>query len=85
MCEQINKKTGKTKRNNVFKTLTAAFLIGVVLLGVFMSSDVGADVFGFDASVLGELNVYNEIYRQPNRKKCALLPFESLKKIIDKM
>lgn len=49
MCEQIDKKTGKTKRNNVFKTLTAAFLIGVVLLGVFMSSDVGADVFGFDA------------------------------------
>ena len=49
LCEQIDKKTGKTKRNNVFKTLTAAFLIGVVLLGVFMSSDVGADVFGFDA------------------------------------
>mgnify|MGYP002618869568 FL=1 len=39
----------------------------------------------YDSSVLGELNVYNEIYRQPNRKKCALLPFESLKKIIDKM
>lgn len=39
----------------------------------------------YDSNVLGELNVYNEIYRQPNRKKCALLPFESLKKIIDKM
>ena len=39
----------------------------------------------YDSSILGELNVYNEIYRQPNRKKCALLPFESLKKIIDKM
>ena len=35
--------------------------------------------------LLGELNVYDEIYKQPNRKKCALLPFESLRKIIDKM
>lgn len=39
----------------------------------------------YDSNVLGELIVYNEIYKQPNRKKCALLPFESLKKIIDKM
>lgn len=39
----------------------------------------------YDSSILGELAVYDEIYRQPNRKKCALLPFESLKKIIDKM
>lgn len=39
----------------------------------------------YDESVLGQLIVYNEIYRQPNRKKCALLPFESLRKIIDKM
>lgn len=39
----------------------------------------------YDKSVLEELNVYNEIYKQPNRKACALIPFESLKKIIDKM
>lgn len=39
----------------------------------------------YDSSILGELVVYDEIYRQPNRKKCALLPFESLRKIIDKM
>lgn len=39
----------------------------------------------YDESVLKELNVYNEIYKQPNRKNCALLPFNSLKKIIDKM
>ena len=39
----------------------------------------------YDSNVLGELNVYNEIYKQPNRKGCALIPFESLKKIIDKM
>ena len=39
----------------------------------------------YDSSILGELVVYNEIYLQANRKKCALLPFESLKKVIDKM
>lgn len=39
----------------------------------------------YDSDILGELNVYDEIYKQPNRKKCAFLPFESLRKIIDKM
>lgn len=39
----------------------------------------------YDSEVLGELNVYDEVYKQPNRKKCAFLPFESLKKIIDRM
>ena len=39
----------------------------------------------YDDSVLKELNVYNEIYKQPNRKNCALLPFKSLKSIVDKM
>ena len=33
---------------------------------------------------LGELNAYNEIYKQPARKKCALLPIKAIKKIIDK-
>ena len=39
----------------------------------------------YDKEILGELNVYDEIYKQPNRKKCAFLPFESLKKVIEKM
>ena len=39
----------------------------------------------YDKEMLGELNVYDEIYKQPNRKKCAFLPFESLKKVIEKM
>lgn len=37
----------------------------------------------YNEKLLGELIVYNEIYKQPNRKKCALLPFESIKKVID--
>ncbi len=28
----------------------------------------------YDSEILGELNVYDEICRQPNRKNCALLP-----------
>ena len=35
----------------------------------------------YEEEVLGELNIYNEIYKQPSRKKCALLPFEAMKKI----
>jgi len=37
----------------------------------------------YNASVLEELNVYDDIYKQPSRKRCALLPFESIKKILN--
>lgn len=37
----------------------------------------------YDSSVLEELNVYDEIYKQPSRKRCALLPIEAIKKIIN--
>ncbi len=38
----------------------------------------------YDKELLGELNAYEEIYMQPNRKKCAIFPFETLKKVIEK-
>ena len=38
----------------------------------------------YDEELLGELNAYSEIYLQPNRKKCAIFPFEVLKKVINK-
>ena len=38
----------------------------------------------YDSNMLGELNAYSEIYMQPNRKKCAIFPFEVLKKVIVK-
>ena len=41
------------------------------------------DELPYDEDVLGELNIYNEVYKQPSRKKCALLPMESIKKIIN--
>jgi nitrogen fixation NifU-like protein len=37
----------------------------------------------YDEEVLGELNIYNEVYKQPSRKKCALLPMGAIKKIVD--
>ena len=37
----------------------------------------------YEEELLGELNIYNEVYKQPSRKRCALLPMEAIKKIID--
>lgn len=37
----------------------------------------------FDKNVLGELNVYDEISKQPNRIRCATLPFDALEKAIE--
>ena len=38
----------------------------------------------FDKELLGELNAYSDIYKQPNRIKCAIFPFETFKKAINK-
>lgn len=37
----------------------------------------------YDEKVLGELIVYDEIYMQPNRKMCALLPSNAVEKILE--
>ena len=42
------------------------------------------DELPYDEDSLGEFNIYNEIYKQPARKKCALLPIKAMRKIIDK-
>ena len=36
----------------------------------------------YDESILEELNAYVDISKQPNRKKCAMLPFDALLKAI---
>lgn len=36
----------------------------------------------YDENILGELNVYDEIYKQPNRKNCALLPDRAIEKLL---
>jgi len=36
----------------------------------------------YNSDILKELNVYDEIYLQPNRKNCALLPVKAIEKIL---
>ncbi len=38
----------------------------------------------YDKTLLSELNVYDTVYKQPNRKNCALLPFRGMKEILEK-
>ena len=38
----------------------------------------------FNKDILEQAIVFEDIYKQPNRKKCALLPWWGIKKIIDK-
>lgn len=37
----------------------------------------------YDKELLGELNVYDEIYKQPNRKTCALLPSNAISQMLE--
>ena len=37
----------------------------------------------YDKDLLKELNVYDEIYLQPNRKNCALLPAIAIRKALE--
>lgn len=39
----------------------------------------------YDESLLGDAIVYDDIARQPNRKKCAILPWWGIKKVIDEI
>ena len=39
----------------------------------------------YDASILEQAIVYSDIYKQPNRKKCALLPWWAVSKILEKL
>ena len=41
------------------------------------------DEKSYDEDVLGEAVVYDEIYKQPNRKKCALLPWWGIRKALE--
>ena len=36
----------------------------------------------YDSDLLGELNVYDEMCKQPNRKNCALLPSKAIYKML---
>lgn len=36
----------------------------------------------YNKEIIGEAIIYDEIYKQPNRKKCALLPWDGIKNIL---
>lgn len=38
----------------------------------------------YDSSKLEELIVYDTVYKQPNRKNCALLPFKAMRDVMKK-
>ena len=39
----------------------------------------------YNKDLLEELNAYDEIYLQPNRKNCALLPGKALERLLKKL
>ena len=39
----------------------------------------------YDKELLKELNVYDEIYLEPNRKNCALLPVKALERLLKEL
>lgn len=39
----------------------------------------------YDKDLLGELNVYDEICKQPNRKNCALIPYRAIISILEEL
>ena len=39
----------------------------------------------YNKDILKDLNVYEEIYLQPNRKTCALLPTKAIRKVLENM
>ncbi len=39
----------------------------------------------YDAEILEQAIVYDDIYKQPNRKKCALLPWWGVEKILGEL
>jgi len=39
----------------------------------------------YNKELLGELNVYDEIGKQPNRKNCALLPMQAVEKMLNSL
>lgn len=39
----------------------------------------------YNPNILEQANVYDDIYKQPNRKKCALLPWWGIEKILKQL
>lgn len=63
-------------RNLIGKTVDEANVIISNYLNMIEEKD-------YDEELLGELNVYNDLYKQPSRKKCATLSTFGIEKILN--
>jgi len=63
-------------RNLIGKTIDEAKVIISNYLNMIEEKE-------YDESLLGELNVYNDLYKQPSRKKCATLSTSGIQKILN--
>ena len=50
---------------------------------IYLNFEKMLDEQVYDQNILEEAIVYDDIYKQPNRKKCALLPWWGIDKIIN--
>lgn len=51
---------------------------------IYSNFDKMLDEQEYDSDILEDAIVYDDIYKQPNRKKCALLPWWGIDKVINK-
>ena len=75
----------------VISTSSSSILMNLIIgkkvdeaLEIIDNFEAMVDERNYDKNILEEANVFDEIYKQANRKKCALLPFMGLKEIISK-
>ena len=52
---------------------------------IYDNYDNMIDEKDYNPNILEQANAYDDIYKQPNRKKCALLPWWGIEKIINKI
>lgn len=52
---------------------------------IYENFDKMIDEQEYDKEILKQAIVYEDIAKQPNRKKCALLPWWGIKKVVDKL
>ena len=68
----------------IFSPMILMFLV-YVLRTAFKIEYIMGDDEDYDSDLLGELNVYDEISKQPNRKNCALLPYKAVVKMLGEL
>lgn len=72
--------------------ISSASIMSDILIGktkdeaniIYQNFENMIDGKDYDQQILDQANVYEDISRQPSRKKCALLPWWAIKKIITK-